>query len=658
MQLERALPNDWYAAGGRVFFVAGRSCAQRRCHLEERLAQAEREGGARVWLLPCHFDEGGPWAGVKELFRSLAEEIEERRPDLLRKHDYEIAMALPELRAAMEVRNPTLTDTAPMEEKVRNYPADRAYRMVHGLIDLLASWKRESGGGTWILACDSFDHGSHIGRRFFRELMRRRGESLGLVLLAAVEPEAVDENAAQFSPGLVAGLEARALQPDPPEEHDPREAERLARELEAKVGEDVTAIQIHLPELIRLWRRAGSLNRVLKWRCWGLEIYNTLGLYEDALVYGEGTLAEAKRYVAHDHEVHWSIFVKLFMSLAGLQRAVEAERLTEEIANTVMAPGRRGQFYYLLAMLAARYSPARDLAKGEEYLDRGLEEILRSDLPEGELHFQVVFNRNGLAMIRTFQGRFQEALELCREGFLRLEEHLGREKHRLHRSVLLYNMAQVYALLGAFEEAISHYSAAMEMDPNYSEYYNERGSAYLKMERYVDALQDYLRAIELSPPYFEVYANLGQCYRMMGMMEKAVQAYSTSLDLQPGQVAALAGRAQAYEASGRSAEALADYDAVLALHPDHWQSLASRAVLRYEAGRYEESLADLDRAIGVSPTTPDLYHNRAVVFTELGRNAEAIADLLRYLRLNPDADDKPEVEARLRALEPGIQLSA
>ena len=45
-------------------------------------------------------------------------------------------------------------------------------------------------------------------------------------------------------------------------------------------------------------------------------------------------------------------------------------------------------------------------------------------------------------------------------------------------------------------EAIDYYTAAMQMDPNYSEYYLERGGLFLKSERYEECERDLLRAIE------------------------------------------------------------------------------------------------------------------------------------------------------------------
>ena len=186
-------------------------------------------------------------------------------------------------------------------------------------------------------------------------------------------------------------------------------------------------------------------------------------------------------------------------------------------------------------MLHARFLPEKDFEKAEEYLERGIRYLDQAHkMPERDRHFLRVFLLNGVAFVRHRQGRPLEAIELCKSGSEHLDRHLNPDQHRLHRSVLLYNTAQVYAALQMHEHAIENFSAAMSMDPNYSEYYNERGNVYLSMGAYKEAVQDYLAAIDLSAPYQEVWTNLGQCYRQMGRLEEAIQAYSRALDLDPG----------------------------------------------------------------------------------------------------------------------------
>ncbi len=645
------LPEDWLRRAGHVFVLEGRAGRARRLWMEGALEDARRQGG-RVWMLDCSFQNGGPWAGLRQLFLSILPELQRDRPDLVEKHDYELVHAVPELQKSIRVRNPTLTDSAPPEEKVRNYPADRAFRIIHGLIDLLDRWKGDSQI-PWILGCDQLDHASHIGRRFFRELLRRRGGRLRIVMLAGAE--AGDGPALHEILGEErAGVTLRGSFPeDPPEDVDRLLAARRAVELDGEGDLDRIFAQAHLAEIIRQAHLGGRSDLVFKWKFRALEIYNTLGLYEDARSYGEDVKAWLADPSSPKHEsVRWALFLKLIMCHLGLGAAQAAgEIASESYLDEIRQPEWRSQLCYLRAMLHARYLPVRDLDRAVGYLEEGVAVLDGADMPEERIHFQYAFNRNGLAMVRHFQGRYEEAIALCRASQQRLEAHLGEDRHRLHRSVLLYNLAQVYAVLGRPEEAIAHYSSAMAMDPNYSEYYNERGNLLLRGGRLEEAHADYLRAIELSPPYFESLTNLGQCARQLGRMEEAVDAYTRALDLEPGQLLALLGRAQACEELELWSDAVEDYTAALRLKADQWEAFANRAAALFQLGRLPECLVDLDQAIELAPQQPDLFHNRGLVQEALRNLERAAEDFRACLALGPAESDAIVVSSRLQLLE-------
>ncbi len=635
----------------RISIVEAAAGQNRRLWLEDRL-QEMAGFGARTFSVCCDFDSGGPWAGVSGLFGSLLAEMQVQRPDLIEQHAPELVTILPRLRQSLTVRNPSLTDLAPEHERTRNYPADRALRNVHGLIDLLDSWKSATcADNPWVIACDSYDGAGTMSGLFFRELMRRRGERLHIKLLVGVDRGKGEAVRASLSVGLPVQIIGVDLDACPSTAIDSTTAARMASDLEERIGDDRIETQVHLADLIKLWGLAARSDKVLRYKYIGLETYNTLGLYADALRYGSGLLELVSEHAPHDEQLRWAIILKLLMCHIGLQDVETSLKLAEEEGLKLVErhPAWGIQLFYLMAMFYARFQKPRDLMKGEEYLERSFAAIEQANLPEGDFHFHCVFNRNGLAMIRNFQGRHQEAIELCRSGIAQLNAHLGAEQHRLHRSILVYNMAQVYAATGSYDEAIQYCSVAIAMDPNYSEYYNDRGGAFLQMGRLEEARADYLKAIELSPPYFEVFTNLGQCYRRMGSMADAIEAYSRALDLEPGHLLALLGRAKAYEELGHVTAAIADYTAALARDPAQWEAVASRGVMHYEAGDLDVSLADFDRAIELKPNQCDLYQNRATVLTDLGRYHEAARDLQASLLLNPTDDERPALQARLEA---------
>lgn len=640
---------------GRIAVVEVPTGQFRRDWMEAQLKEAARSG-SRPFFAQCHFDEGGPWAGPSHLFSAVFEEIQNFRPDLVRTHSLELVYVMPRLRHILPIKNPTLTDLASAEERVRSYPIDRAYRILHGLIELLDEWKKATDPQTpWFVACDSYDEAGTMTQRFFIELMRRRGESMKTELLVTVKPGHGESTCRLFdSVPRAAKLQAVDLATACEVPTDPAAtAHANAMHLEERIAGDRIELIANLPKLIGLWKLAGRNDKVLNYRYLALDLHNTLGLYEDSLRYAEGLLEMASTYAPENENRRWAIAGKMLNIYIGLTDVPAAVPFTERIIAefTQHNQARLGIMLYTLAMLYARYQKPRNLEKGEEYLALGLAALERArtegTISEDEFHFQSVFNRNGLAMIRNFQRRYPEAIQICRECVDHLNAHLAADRHLLHRSVLLYNLGQVYNAMGYHREAIERYTAAITLDPNYSEYYNDRGSVYLHSGRLQEAEADYLKAIELSPPYFEVLTNLGQCYRRMGEAEKAVQCYSRAADLEPNQVLALLGRAKAYEELGAVEKSILDYTAAITLDPSLWEAFASRGVVHYEAGNLTLSLDDLNRAIELNPNQGNLFENRATLLNDFGRRAEAERDLRTAIALAQADTDKAEVQARL-----------
>jgi tetratricopeptide (TPR) repeat protein len=631
-----------------VVIIEAKPGLARKRYLETLLEQMPRH--PHTFFTDCDFETGGPWSGVIDLLAQILRTAKSQRPDLIQKYALELSYVLPEFTSAIPSSRINLTDASHGEERIRSYSADRALRIVHGLIDLVSNWKLESAPNIpWTIVCDGYDCSGSMSREFFFQLMRSRGESLHLQLVAGVSPghgQAVQERFRTFKTQIsTIHVEEESLPSLTPEA-----AAQQAIELEKQIGDDRIQKQVHFSELIRLWNKAGRPDKVLHLRYFAMALFLHMGLYEDVLRYGEGLVQMAAEHAFEDVDLRWRITMKILNGCMGTQKPKEGLELAHQAdreLSTHVSPAQRIELWYVMAMFYARFLKPRDFAKGEEYLDRGLAEIEQAGLSPEEYHFQSVFNRNGVAMIRTFQGRHLDALELCRSGLARMNAHIPADRHRLHRSVLVYNAAQVYAAVGDRDKAIEYYSTAIAMDPNYSEYYNERGNLLLQLERFEEAQADYLKAITLSPPYFEVFVNLGQCYRNMGDFTEAIKYYSCALDLNPNLILALLGRAQCYEQLAQANEAMTDYSQAIDLDPSTWEAFASRGILQYEAGNLAASLSDLNQALELNTDQIALYKNRSIVLTDLGRHSEAAGDLQAALALGPDNDEKNDLQARL-----------
>lgn len=633
-------------APGKVIVLEANAGQSRQKYLQDILNQ---NSSAQAWLVRCDRHEAGPWAGLNELLINLLPQIQAIAPDLIIKHDYELTRVVPEWQRIITVRYPCLTDISPQQEQIRNYPADRAFRIIHGVINFLLSWFERCQISRVVIACDCFDYSGGLVRIFFGELIRRCRQKLNLTLLLAISPKCSQKDVlGKFHPQYL-GEHICLNLPEDEANIFPASIADLAAELQLQLENDLIAQETHLPKLINYLRLSNQPELALKYQIKAAHLYTRRGFYEDALEYAQDAFAELKRNYPEDIDRLWAISGILYSCYIALDKPLLA---LEIITNAMQQTENHlylSQGCFMLAMLYIRALQTKDLYQAEKYLDQGLVELEQTDLPTEFKLFQTTFNRNGMALVRHRQGQPQAAIEICEWCYQEVNSVIQPDQHLLYRSVLLFNIAQVYDFTGNFSQALQYLTDAIAIDPHYSEYHNLRGNIYFKMGNFAAALKDYQRAIELSAPYPEVWANIGQCYRHTGKLEAAINAYSIALDLQNNQFSVLVACAQVLEMLGELDAALSDYNQALMLDANQPLVLANRAILLYEMGQIAASIADLNQAIALDPENADLYQNRAVAGIANGDIDAAIRDLQTYLSLRPDAEDRQDVESQLES---------
>lgn len=84
---------------------------------------------------------------------------------------------------------------------------------------------------------------------------------------------------------------------------------------------------------------------------------------------------------------------------------------------------------------------------------------------------------------------------------------------------------------GQYDEAITEYTKAIELDPSYAQAYNNRGVAYDNKGQYDLAIADYNKAIELSPNSALFYYNRGFAYSKKGQRDLAISDLNKAIEL-------------------------------------------------------------------------------------------------------------------------------
>lgn len=606
-------------------------------HIQAPEVQRPREAGfqavERAFELNADFNRHGVWSGVSELVEQAWLHLNDQDSDeLLDKHNYALYMVLAEHREQIGLKYACLTDTASGAEKTRNFPLDRAYRMVNSLVEIVKQWKASAGAQQkWRIVVGNFSDANYLASRFFLELARRVTD---IDILVLTDGETLPFDLPQLGMALnpVHPIDALSAQAEPLIREMPAFDATLYEQLIS--ANDMMSWENSFSAMLAHFEQTGDPLSVAKVAIRALCLYNHYGYYHESASFVDKVLPYLEQLVGDDQITRWSYLGNIFQGMVTTGREHEALAVILKYAQPYLTqPSLKARMHYLLSMVYLRYLKQQDLEKAQQHIMLSKQEIATAQGKVSDLEhdFLSVFIDNGLAFLRVRQGRSEEALQLCSEGFNFLTERLGDAAHKLHRSVLLYNSAQVYTLLGETEAALKFYNEAVEMDPYYSEYYNEIGNLLQRLGRYQPAIGMYESAIKYSAPYSEVYSNKGMCHVFLEQWPAALECFAHSLELSPHQQDVYLVRGDIFSGFDEQDKAFADYSRAISLTGDSATARVNRAVIHYEREQYEAALRDMNRAIELEPDNPSHYENRAEIFKALGNEAQAEADLARNI---------------------------
>jgi tetratricopeptide (TPR) repeat protein len=580
----------------------------------------------------ARFESAGAWAGVQQLVETAYLSLLEARQDaVIEEHELELYMVLAGHRDHLRPKFLCLTDTTPAHERTRFYAVDRAYRLVNGLVGLVLQWKQVlHDRSRWVVIVRNFDQAQHLATRFFAELARRSAAKSAIDVVIETARDVSD--IASRLPGMqptsagkwIAGTELESRAPLAISEVE-------IKALEAEIANGAgSLLEQKYPMLLSHYVSSGHGLAAAQLALRIFVIYNSRGYYHEARCLIDIILPYFDQLVAGDEDRRVDHVGKMNMCMVQTNNTALALEILEGFAGEHLTkPHVLADMNYILGIHYIRHADNKDIARAEHHLLLAVDLMREANDKPGSCPypFLKVFIDNGLALLRARQGRHQEALDLCISGYAFLTREMGEDRHRLHRSVLLYNIAQVYVMIGRRDEGLQYFHKAIEMDPYYSEYHNEVGNLLQEMGDYRQALEHYALAVKYSAPYPEVNFNKAVCHLQLGELEPALGCFDTTLELDAGQRMAHALRADILRELDRAGEALEGYDACIALGDDSTAVRVNRAALHFNNGAYGLALADMDHVITREAQEPAHYENRAAIYRAMNLEEPCRRDL-------------------------------
>ena len=151
----------------------------------------------------------------------------------------------------------------------------------------------------------------------------------------------------------------------------------------------------------------------------------------------------------------------------------------------------------------------------------------------------------------------------------------------------------------------------------------ERGEAHYDEGEYNEAITEYSAAIDLNPHRDWYFTSRGWAYQRLDQHESALQDANQAIQIDPGETTGYNLRAWAFYGLGRYEEAIADFSRAIELNP-HKYYYRGRGEAYDRLAQYEQALADFGRAIRIDPNYASAYAWRASTHGELGNDSQEI----------------------------------
>jgi len=144
--------------------------------------------------------------------------------------------------------------------------------------------------------------------------------------------------------------------------------------------------------------------------------------------------------------------------------------------------------------------------------------------------------------------------------------------------------------------ALTAYNKAIELNPTRAEYFFQRGSVYLVMEKYNEAEADLNQALALAPESFVVFSQRGLVYYSKGEYDKSISDYGNAIKIKPQESYNYYQRGRSFMLKEEYEAATEDFSNAIKLKPDFADTYLQRGVAFLKKNDTENGLKDIRKA--------------------------------------------------------------
>jgi tetratricopeptide (TPR) repeat protein len=164
-----------------------------------------------------------------------------------------------------------------------------------------------------------------------------------------------------------------------------------------------------------------------------------------------------------------------------------------------------------------------------------------------------------------------------------------------------------------------------------------RGNAYVAKSEYGKAISAFTEAIRLEPNYASAYSRRGLAYINGGInspevkidWDKVISDFTEAIRLKPDEISSYRMRALAYFEKNEYDWAIRDYASLIRLKPDDRDTYFNRGSTYMNMKEYDKAVRDYGEAIRLNPNFALAYKNRGDAYKIQGELDKAKADFAK-----------------------------
>lgn len=190
-----------------------------------------------------------------------------------------------------------------------------------------------------------------------------------------------------------------------------------------------------------------------------------------------------------------------------------------------------------------------------------------------------------------------------------------------------------------WHDSQSLWTRALAVTTNNDTAHAHLGAVLLQGGAYDRAIAHLQAAVDINPDNDDAYNSLGIAFGQSGQLSEASEFLQKSLAINPSRSAAHNNLGNIWFQKGEFDRALAEFKEAIHTDPNSATAYLNLGAVYFRQGKFELAIASYRKQIECTPNSADAHFSLANAYWENGQHAEAISEYRATLRINPNYPD-------------------